>query len=152
MEKRSTVNTSVNASELVPSSVRADGSVRKERRIRPGFVAQEQKQRYVTPARKRQEQPTQPKEVAIPVSPPAEPKKKYIPPHRRKEIKNTMPQDSGDQPPDNPVSSTYMADRVIDAEKEKNVPNSSSNKNPTNTNTLGNDADELTDALNQVRL
>ncbi|KAJ2693246.1 hypothetical protein GGH99_001257 [Coemansia sp. RSA 1285] len=56
MEKKSTVGDNADPPAVVPASVRADGSVRKERKIRPGFVPQELQQRYVPPARKRIQQ------------------------------------------------------------------------------------------------
>ncbi|KAJ2658820.1 hypothetical protein IWW48_003807 [Coemansia sp. RSA 1200] len=56
MEKKSTADDNEEPPTVVPASVRADGSVRKERKIRPGFVPQELQQRYVPPARKRIQQ------------------------------------------------------------------------------------------------
>lgn len=38
--------------DFIPSSVRADGSVRKERRVRPGYVPQDEIPAYVPPARR----------------------------------------------------------------------------------------------------
>lgn len=40
--------------DFIPSSVRADGSVRKERRVRPGYVPQDEIPAYVPPARRNQ--------------------------------------------------------------------------------------------------
>ncbi|KAJ1863109.1 hypothetical protein LPJ73_000602 [Coemansia sp. RSA 2703] len=47
---------------VVPSSVRADGSVRKERKIRPGYVQQELVPRYQPPSLRRQQQQQQKQE------------------------------------------------------------------------------------------
>ena len=38
---------------VIPSSVRADGSVRRERRVRAGYVPQEERGRYAPPGRRR---------------------------------------------------------------------------------------------------
>lgn len=39
-------------SNLIPSSIRADGSVRKAIRVKPGFVPTEERQKYVPPQKR----------------------------------------------------------------------------------------------------
>ncbi|KAI7879562.1 hypothetical protein K492DRAFT_208146 [Lichtheimia hyalospora FSU 10163] len=78
----------------IPGSRRADGSYRKERKVRPGFTPLEDLQRYASPAARRQQQATTP--------PPAPEKKK--PTH-------------GDQP--KPTSDASAEQRKIKALQKK---------------------------------
>ncbi|ORX71133.1 hypothetical protein DL89DRAFT_291707 [Linderina pennispora] len=57
---------------VIPASRRADGSLRKERRIRTGFVAIEERQRYVPPAARRRAQAEGPQRENFPEPPKAE--------------------------------------------------------------------------------
>ncbi|KAJ2692621.1 hypothetical protein GGH99_001615 [Coemansia sp. RSA 1285] len=122
MEKKSTAGDNANPPAVVPASVRADGSVRKERKIRPGFVQQELQQRYVPPARKRIQQT--PKDIKAGSQQPENngafqslaPRKKqpqtndgqqsaprkYIPPHLRNKPKRLLAQNECSTSP--PVS------------------------------------------------
>lgn len=68
-----------NKPEVVPASVRADGSVRKERRIRPGYVNPELAKKYKVPGKRRQEE-AKPKDVRKDTK---HKKNIYIPPHLR---------------------------------------------------------------------
>ncbi|KAI9505380.1 hypothetical protein GGI25_004656 [Coemansia spiralis] len=85
---------------VVPASVRSDGTMRKERKIRPGYIAQEQQEKYVTPAQRRlkQKQSDNKEERAVEKTPlgeekPIEEKRqkgfaKYVPPHKRNNNNN----------------------------------------------------------------
>lgn len=69
MEKTNSGIIEVGEERWIPGSRRADGSYRKERKVRPGFTPLEDLQRYASPAARRQQQ-------AAATPPPAAPEKK----------------------------------------------------------------------------
>ncbi|KAJ2011199.1 hypothetical protein IWW57_006695 [Coemansia sp. S610] len=89
-------NTIEPVAAVVPASVRADGSVRKERRIRPGYIPQELKPKYTPPSQRRsaptptsndsdkpllKQQEQEPKSTPLPL--PQEKAPKHTPPSPR---------------------------------------------------------------------
>ncbi|KAJ2333344.1 hypothetical protein GGH92_008641 [Coemansia sp. RSA 2673] len=134
----------VAAAAVVPASVRADGSVRKERRIRPGYTPQELVPKYTPPSQRRpaatlasdiSQEPPLPQELrpTTPLSSEnAQPKvdspretpakltkkeigpKKYMPPHARKSAAIAASKDEGD------ILAESLAQMSLKAEKTKN--------------------------------
>ncbi|KAG0173720.1 hypothetical protein DFQ28_008312 [Apophysomyces sp. BC1034] len=107
----------------IPASRRADGSIRKERRVRPGFVPMEDVQRYSN-AR------TQPKPVASQYPPGYVPKKKAEVPGSKPKAKKQEPNKKELVKQDQPSNSENTPKKEEKGEASKPEQPSASEKSP----------------------